>query len=94
MGKEENYKYLVALYTYHFYFFHSYSATSCEQDNVEVEEKSAMCHASLAGKDVGVFLFYFFAFKSFSGSRFNFRYVAKLFYLKIGKSSNSAELVA
>ena len=60
------------------------------QDNVEAEEKSAMCHASLAGKDVGVFLFYFFAFKSFSGSRFNFRYVAKLFYLKIGKSSNSA----
>ena len=26
--------------------FHSYSATSCEYDNVQVKEKSAMCHAS------------------------------------------------
>ena len=25
---------------------HSYSATSCEYDNVEVNEKSIMCHAS------------------------------------------------
>ena len=70
VGKEDNYKYLVALYTYHFrerftfsvFFFscksvfgqfttrsssfHSYSATSCQYDNVEVKEKSVMCHAS------------------------------------------------
>ena len=26
--------------------FHSYSTTSCEYDNVEVKEKSVMCHAS------------------------------------------------
>ena len=25
--------------------FYSYSATSCEYDNVEVEEKSVVCHA-------------------------------------------------
>ena len=49
-----------------------------------------MCHAFYikAGKDVGTFLFYFFTFKSFSGSIFDIL-LAKLFYLKIGKSSNS-----
>ena len=26
--------------------FHSYSATPCEYDNVEVKEQSVMCHAS------------------------------------------------
>ena len=67
VGKEDNYKYLVALYTritlgndLLFFFlqsvfgqfttrssiFHSYSAASCEYDNVEVKEKSVMCHAS------------------------------------------------
>ena len=69
VGKEDNYKYLVALYTHHFrerftftvFFscksvfgqfttrgssFHSYAATWCEYDNVEVKEKSVMCHAS------------------------------------------------
>ena len=70
MGKEDNYKYLVALNTDHFrerftfpvvFFscysvfgqfttrvssFHSYAATWCEYDNVEVKEKSVMCHAS------------------------------------------------
>ena len=64
--KEDNYKYLVALYTYHFRerftfcvlcsvygqftrrssSFHSYSSISCDYDNVEVKEKSVMCHAS------------------------------------------------
>ena len=91
MGKEDNYKYLVALYTHDFrerftfsvFFscksvfgqfttrsssFHSYSATSCEDDNVKVKEKS-VCVMLL--KDVGVFLFYFFTFKSFSGSIFD-----------------------
>ena len=48
--------------------FHSYSATSCEDDNVKVKEKS-VCVMLL--KDVGVFLFYFFTFKSFSGSTFD-----------------------
>ena len=86
VGKEDNYKYLVELYTHVFFFqvcfgqfttgsssFHSYSATSCVYDNVEVKEKSVTCHASeiIAGKDVGVFIFFFFAFKSFSGSIFN-----------------------
>ena len=49
--------------------FHSYSASLCEYDNVEVKEKSVMSHASeiIAGKVVGVFLFYFFTFESFSG---------------------------
>ena len=70
VGKENNYKYLVELYTHHFSerftfsvfsfsckfvfgqfttrssSFHSYSASSCEYDNVEVKEKSVMCHAS------------------------------------------------
>ena len=69
VGKEDNYKYLVALYTqsirerytFSFFFscksvfgqfttrsssFHSYSATSCEYDNVKVKEKSVMCQAS------------------------------------------------
>ena len=48
-------------------------ATSCEYDNVEVKEKSVMCHASqiIAGKDVGVLLFYFFTFKSFAVSIFD-----------------------
>ena len=59
VGKEDSYKYLVALYTHVFFFqvcfgqfttesssFHSYSATSCEYDNMEVKEKSEMCHDS------------------------------------------------
>ena len=65
VGKEENYKYLVALYTYHFYFFGFFFVEVCfwaiydkklkvsfilgyfvGHDNVEVEEKLAMCHAS------------------------------------------------
>ena len=69
MGKEDNYKYLVALYMNHFRerftfsvfpcksvlgnlittrssSFHSYSATLCEYNNVEVKEKPVMCYAS------------------------------------------------
>ena len=69
VGKEDNYKYLVALYTHHFRErftfsvfifckfvfgqfttwssrFHSYSATSSWYYNVEVKEKSVICHAS------------------------------------------------
>ena len=72
VGKKDNYKYLVALYTHPalgndllflFLFssscksvlgqfttrslsFHSYSATSCEYDNVEVKEKSVTCQSS------------------------------------------------
>ena len=67
-----------------------FSATSCDYDNVEVIEKSVMCHASyiIAGKDVGVFIFCFLHIQIFFW--FNFRYVAKLFYLKIGKCNNSA----
>ena len=44
--------------------------------------------AIVAGKDVGVFLFYFFHIQIFFW--FNIRYVAKLLYFEIGKSSNSA----
>ena len=37
-----------------------------------------MCRASqiVAGKDVGVFLFYFFTFKSFSGSIFDMQLIS------------------
>ena len=68
------------------FIFHSYSATSCKYDNVKVEEKSVMCHASAA--KTSVYFYFIFYIQIFF--LVNFRYVAKVFYLKIEKSIYSA----
>ena len=107
VGKEDNYKYLVALYTHHFrerFTFSVFFLSSLFLGNLR-QEAQAFIHSRLLRvstitwksrkiSNVSCFLNYswqrcrctfilFFHIQIFF--RFNFRYVAKLFYLKIGK---------
>ena len=69
--------------------FHSYSAISCECDNVEVEENCIMLHKLQLAKSV----YFYFIFNIQIFLLVNFRYAANVFYLNIGESSYSAQLV-
>ena len=112
VGKEDNYKYLVALYTHHFrerstfsvfFFFLAILFLGNLRQDAQVfiptrplrvnmitwnSKKNQLCVVVLKCRCIFILYFHIQIF-----FRFNFPYVAKLFYLKIGKPSNSIIII-
>ena len=84
VGKEDNYKYLLVLYTHHFSERFTFPVFfSCKSVFGQFTTSSSSFHSYSATSCE-------YDNRGSQRKISNFRYVAKLFYSKIGKSTNSA----